>query len=137
MFGAFFMSLFAGTLSDRFGRKCVIVLADVLLTLGALLMAFANSINMLVFGRLIIGLGVGLASPIVPVYISELVPNEMRGSMVAINGSALVFGQFASSVICLLLGDKWRIMLGLAAIPSLAQLICMIWMPESPRWLAK
>ena len=72
--GAFFGSLVAGPLADRIGRKPVILLADVLFTVGAIVMAIAPEIYVLMIGRIIIGLGVGIASMIVPIYLAEVSP---------------------------------------------------------------
>ena len=72
--GAFFGSLLAAPLANRFGRKLVIIFADSLFTLGALLMAFAPTIPVLISGRIIVGLGVGIASMIVPIYLAEVSP---------------------------------------------------------------
>ena len=86
-------------------------------------------------GRLVVGLGVGIASLVVPVYLSEICPVEVRGTVVAVDVMIITAGQFISSIIAFCLGDKWRIMLGLAGVPSLLQLISMVFMPESQRWL--
>ena len=85
LIGAAIGSLFSGSISDRIGRKKVILIADVLFTAGAALMAFAPTIAWLMVGRLIIGLGVGAASQIVPLYLSEVAPVEIRGKLVAFN----------------------------------------------------
>ena len=85
LIGAAIGSLFSGSISDRIGRKNVILVADVLFTAGAALMAFAPTIAWLMVGRLIIGLGVGAASQIVPLYLSEVAPVEIRGKLVAFN----------------------------------------------------
>lgn len=74
LFGAFIGSLIAGVLSDQIGRKPVIIISDVLFTGGSLLMAFAPEIYVLMIGRIIVGLGVGIASMVVPVYLSEVSP---------------------------------------------------------------
>lgn len=79
LFAAAFGALFSGFISDKIGRKKVIILADVLFTIGAIVMAAAPTIPVLMLGRLFIGLGVGIASQIVPLYISELAPVEIRG----------------------------------------------------------
>jgi MFS transporter, SP family, solute carrier family 2 (myo-inositol transporter), member 13 len=97
----------------------------------------APTIPILMIGRVIVGLGVGVASMIVPVYISEVTPTELRGKMVAVNVFTITAGQLIASGIAFALGEKWRLMLGIAAIPSFIQLICMFFMPESPRWLGK
>ena len=77
--GAFFGALIAGPLSDKIGRKPTIIISDVLFTFGALAMAFSVSISSLMIGRVIVGLGIGIASMVVPIYISEICPKELRG----------------------------------------------------------
>ena len=74
LIGAAIGALFSGWLSDRFGRKPVIMVADVLFTAGSIVMAVAPTIAWLMVGRLIIGLGIGAASQIVPLYLSEVAP---------------------------------------------------------------
>lgn len=71
------------------------------------------------FGRVIVGLGIGIASMVVPVYLAEISPISVRGSIVATFVMAITFGQLLSSIIALLCGSDWRLMLGLAAVPSL------------------
>jgi len=78
-----------------------------------------------------VGLGVGTASLIVPVYLSETSPDEVRGSVVAADILVVTSGQFISSIVALLLGHNWRVMLGLAGIPSAIQFVGMLFMPES------
>jgi len=70
-------------------------------------------------GRFIIGLGVGTASLIIPLYMSEVSPDEIRGTVVAINIVFVTGAQFLSSLVSLALGHNWRLMLGLTAIPSI------------------
>ena len=74
LLGAFIGSLFAGVISDQIGRKPVIIISDFLFTAGSLIMAFAPEIYVLMIGRIIVGLGVGIASMVVPVYLSEVSP---------------------------------------------------------------
>ena len=83
--GACIGAIFAGAISDKIGRKKVILIADVLFTLGAFMMWFAPNIPTLMAGRFVVGLGVGAASVIVPLYMSEISPNEVRGTVIAIN----------------------------------------------------
>ena len=85
LIGAAIGALFSGSISDRIGRKKVIIFADVLFTTGSLIMAFSPTIAVLMIGRLIIGFGVGIASQIVPLYLSEVAPVEIRGKLVAFN----------------------------------------------------
>ena len=92
---------------------------------------------MLIAGRFVIGVGVGVASQIVPLYLSEVAPVQIRGTLVAINNGAVVVGQLTSSCLVLAIVPNWRLMLGLAAVRSTLQFFGMIFLPESPRWLGK
>mmetsp|Transcript_42630 Transcript_42630/g.40920 ORF Transcript_42630/g.40920 Transcript_42630/m.40920 type:complete len:123 (+) Transcript_42630:24-392(+) len=117
--GAAVGSIFAGPFSDRYGRKPTIIMADLLFMLGAVVMASAPNIPILIVGRLIVGFGVGIASMIVPIYLSESSPTEIRGKLVTCNVLMITTGQFISYLVCIALGDKWRWMLGLAGVPAL------------------
>lgn len=86
---------------------------------------------------MVVGLGVGISSVIVPVYISEVCPNEIRGGVVAAETLFIPIGQFVSNIVSLHFGSNWRLMLGIAAVPAMIQLVGMLFMPESQRWLAK
>ena len=92
MVGAAVGSLLSGTLSDNLGRKPVILLADFYFTIGAAMMALASSIVWLMVGRLLIGFGVGFAAQIVPLYIAEITPAEIRGKLVAMNVVMITIG---------------------------------------------
>lgn len=116
--GAFVGAIVAGPMSDKIGRKPVIILADILFTAGSVMMYFAPTIPILMGARIIVGLGIGLASQIVPIYLSEVCPAEVRGAVVAVDILFITGGQFISSIISLALGSNWRLMLGLAAVPS-------------------
>lgn len=83
--GAAVGSLVSGLTSDKYGRKKPIMFADILFTLGAILMAVAPTIPTLMVGRFLVGLGVGIAAQIVPLYLSEVAPVEIRGQLVAFN----------------------------------------------------
>lgn len=135
--GAAVGSLFSGTASDRWGRKKIILFSDVLFTIGALIMAFAPTIPILMLGRVIVGLGVGMAAQIVPLYLSEMAPIEIRGKVIAFNNAMICFAQLFSVSLAFLLAPNWRLMLGLAGVPSTLQFIGMLFLPESPRWLGK
>jgi len=137
LLGAAFGSLSGGSIADKFGRKPTIFVADFLFTIGCVVMAFTPSIAILIVGRFIVGLGVGVAAMVVPVYLSEVSPKKVRGIIVNLNVVFIALGQFIALVVCLLLGNRWRWMLGLAAIPAVLQAIGIIFLCESPRWLAK
>ena len=137
LIGAAIGSLFSGTLSDKIGRKPVIMIADALFTIGAIMMAYAPTINFLMAGRVVIGLGVGAAAQIVPLYLAEVAPKEIRGKLIAMNTALITGGQVFSVILVFIIKPDWRMMLGLAGVPSTIQFIGMFFMPESPRWLGK
>mmetsp|Transcript_47915 Transcript_47915/g.126862 ORF Transcript_47915/g.126862 Transcript_47915/m.126862 type:complete len:538 (-) Transcript_47915:126-1739(-) len=143
---AAFGSLFSGLVqqTDFFGRKSAIILGAFVFTLGAALMAIATNLTTIIWGRLIVGIGVGVAAQTVPTYISEMSPPHLRGVFGVVNASMIVFGQVIASAACcifashdLMVGrvDGWRWMLGLGGLPSALLLVGMLFLPESPRWL--
>ncbi|KAK9819267.1 hypothetical protein WJX81_001189 [Elliptochloris bilobata] len=128
-----------GAASDRLGRKPVLLAADVLFALGAALMAAAPGLPMLIAGRVASGLGIGLASMVVPVYIAEASPRRSRAALVTANTLMITGGQFVAYVADFgftYVPGTWRWMLGAAALPAVAQAAGLLWLPESPRWLA-
>lgn len=106
-------------------------------TTGCLIMGFSPSITVLVFGRFVVGLGVGVAAMVVPVYLAEVAPKSIRGTLVNLNVTFITLGQVLALCICLALGNRWRWMLGLAGVPSFLQGVGIIFLIESPRWLFK
>jgi SP family arabinose:H+ symporter-like MFS transporter len=138
--------IFAGFLSDKFGRKKVLILSAILFFISAVGSSIPNNLIQFVLARLIGGVGVGIASMLSPMYISEIAPAKIRGTLVTLYQLAIVIGinlvyyinlQIASS------GDAqwnldigWRIMLGSEVIPALLFFIMLFFIPESPRWLA-
>lgn len=82
LLGAFFGSLIAGPSSDAIGRKPIILISDIIFIIGSLVMALAETIPVLMAGRVLVGLGVGIASMSVPVYLSEVAPTSIRGTVV-------------------------------------------------------
>ena len=138
MIGAAIGSLTGGVFSDRYGWKPTIIIADIVFTLGALLMSLAGTLSLIMIGWFIVGLGVGAAAIVIPVYLSETAPKHLWGRIVTLNVLCITFGQFLSTLICLSLEDKWWWMLGLAGVPSFLQLLGMIFlMPETPRFNLK
>ncbi|MDW4193792.1 sugar porter family MFS transporter [Staphylococcus saprophyticus] len=135
--GAIFGSGASGPLSDRLGRRCVVFVIAIVYIVGALILALAPSMPVLVIGRLVIGLAVGGSTAIVPVYLSEMAPTEQRGSLSSLNQLMITIGILSSYLINYAFTpiEGWRWMLGLAVVPSLILLIGVAFMPESPRWL--
>ncbi|KAF0292361.1 Proton myo-inositol cotransporter [Amphibalanus amphitrite] len=132
-------ALVGGDAADRFGRKPVILAASVVFVAGSVLMAVSGTKEVLLVGRIIIGVGIGLSSMSVPIYISEAAPAAVRGRLVTVNVAFITGGQLAASLICGAFSGVdhgWRYMLGLAAVPAALQTLGFLAMPETPRYLA-
>ncbi|MBP9900516.1 MAG: sugar porter family MFS transporter [Verrucomicrobia subdivision 3 bacterium] len=129
----------AGLLSDRFGRKKVLIITAVLFAGSALLSATATNFTVFVLSRIIAGVAVGGSILIAPVYIAEISPSKQRGSLVSFNQLMIVIGisaSFFSNYFLLHSGENnWRWMLGVEAIPAALYFFLLFAVPESPRWL--
>jgi len=138
--------VFAGYLSDKFGRKKVLILSAILFALSAIGSSIPNNLTQFVMARMIGGIGVGIASMLSPMYISEIAPAKIRGTLVTLYQLAIVLGINLIYFINLKISSSgteqwnidtgWRIMLGSEVIPALLFLILLLFIPESPRWLA-
>src|SRR3989440_11650220 len=137
LLGAMIGAAFAGRLSDQLGRRRLIIAAAVVFTGGALLAALAPTVEVLIAARVIIGLAVGSAALAVPLYLSEIAPTEIRGAITSLNQLMIVGGILVAFIVNAILASSgdWRLMLGLAAVPSLVLLVGMLFMPETPRYL--
>ncbi|XP_061994161.1 inositol transporter 1 [Rosa rugosa] len=136
--GAMIGAAAGGWINDAYGRKKATLLADVVFALGAIVMAAAPDPYVLILGRLLVGLGVGVASVTAPVYIAEASPSEIRGGLVSTNVLMITGGQFISYLVNLGFTEvpgTWRWMLGVSGIPAVIQFSLMLCLPESPRWL--
>ena len=145
--------MLSGPLSDRIGRRPVLRIAALLFAVSAILSAVAPSFTWLVLARMLGGLGVGAALIIAPMYIAEMAPPEARGRLVSFNQLNIVIGisvAFFSNYLILTLGESgaawaealrlgewnWRWMLGVETLPAVFYLLALLFVPESPRWLA-
>ncbi|BCT74426.1 MFS transporter [Sinomonas cyclohexanicum] len=144
VFAAAIGAIFGGRLSDAWGRRRTIILLAVLFFAGTLAVVFTPNFEILVMGRILLGLAVGGASTVVPVFLAELAPYEIRGSVAGRNELAIVVGQLAAFVINAIIGNTlghldgvWRIMFAICALPAIALFFGMLRMPESPRWLVE
>ncbi|XP_063215828.1 glucose transporter type 1 isoform X3 [Bacillus rossius redtenbacheri] len=131
-----------GMIANRFGRKGGLLLNNVLGIGGACLMAFTKvfyAYEMLFLGRFIIGVNCGLNTSLVPMYISEIAPLNLRGGLGTVNQLAVTIGLLMSQVLGIeqILGtdDGWPVLLGLAVCPAILQLLLLPVCPESPRYL--
>jgi sugar porter (SP) family MFS transporter len=139
LLGAMLGAACAGDLSDRFGRRLVIFAAAVLFVVGALASAFAPSAIVLDAGRLVVGVGIGVASMLTPLYLAEIAPTASRGAATSINQLCITGGILVSYLVGYAFAqvtDGWRWMLGLGAVPGAILGVGMLLLPESPRWLA-
>jgi SP family galactose:H+ symporter-like MFS transporter len=136
LLGAAFGALTGGRLADKLGRRLTLLLTSIIFILGALICAFAGSLSMLIAGRVIVGLGIGLSS-VVPVYISEISPANARGWQASLYQLAITTGILSAYLVdyAFSQSEAWRWMLGLAAVPGLMLGLGMIFLPETPRWL--
>lgn len=144
VFAAALGAMFGGRLSDGWGRRKTIILLAVLFFVGTVLVVTTPNLEILVAGRVTLGLAVGGASTVVPVFLAELAPYEIRGSLAGRNELMIVVGQLSAFVINAIIGNVWgdvegvwRIMFAICAIPAIALFFGMLRMPESPRWLVE
>lgn len=136
--GALLGGLAGGAMSDWTGRRLVLGFADIIFVGGALGQAVCHTVWSMIGCRFLIGIGVGLASCIAPLYIQELSPTRMRGRMVVLNVVMITFGQVVAYGIdagFANVSGGWRWMVGLGTVPAGVQLICLAFLPESPRIL--
>ena len=135
--GAVIGAITGGALSDRYGRRKLIIVAGIVFSLSAIGAALAPSVGWLITARVVSGIGIGMASFISPMYIGELSPAKIRGALVAVNMLAITTGIVVSYFVDYAYSGsgQWRYMLGLAVIPSAVLVIGMWLLPDSPRWL--
>jgi sugar porter (SP) family MFS transporter len=156
LLGCLLGSLISGALSDRFGRKRLLILTALLFAISAPLTGWAFSLSAFVFWRIASGVAIGAASNLSPMYIAEVAPARMRGRLVTVNNTAVAIGMLLAAVVNLLIAEKvqdrataemihlswngqigWRWMFSAGAIPSMIFFFGAIFIPESPRWLIK
>lgn len=147
IWGCVFGALVAGYMSDRWGRKNVLIVTAVLFAISAIGSAIPSDLTTFVIARFIGGLGVGAASMLSPLYIAEIAPSDKRGRLVTLYQLAIVIGinviYFINMKIAAAGDDAWnvemgwRYMLGSETLPALLFLVLLFFVPESPRWLIK
>ncbi len=129
---------FSGGLTDRFGRRRIIIATSVIFGIGTCVASFAPTTHILMLGRFILGLAIGVASYAVPLYISEIAPARMRGALVSLNQLAITIGIVVSYLVDDLfapMDQGWRWMFLAGLVPAVVLGIGMFLLPETPRWL--
>jgi SP family sugar porter-like MFS transporter len=154
--GCLIGSVISGIVSDRYGRKRLLLLSAVLFTVSAIGTALANGFDMFVWFRLLGGIGIGLASNLSPIYIAEVSPAPVRGRFVSVNQLTIVIGVLAAQFVNWLIAEPvpetatasqilqswngqfgWRWMFAVETVPAVFFFLLMLFVPESPRWLVK
>ncbi|MGE5109676.1 MAG: sugar porter family MFS transporter [Acidobacteriaceae bacterium] len=154
--GCLLGALLSGGMSDRFGRKKLLIVAALVFGVSSIGTGLANTFHTFVIWRMMGGLAIGLASSLSPMYIAEISPAQLRGKLVSLNQLTIVMGILLAQLVNWGIARPisadataqeilqswngqigWRWMFGVTAIPSALFFICMFLVPESPRWLAK
>lgn len=138
--GAILGAAVIGPMSDRFGRKKLLLLSSIIFLVGAVWSGLAPDFAHLVASRIVLGLAVGGASSLIPTYLSEMAPADKRGGVASLFQMMIMTGILVAYISNYLLQDLtfgWRIMLALAALPALALFFGGLVLPESPRYLVR
>lgn len=156
LIGCLLGSMIAGGLSDRFGRKKLLIASAVLFTVSSILTGWAYSFSSFITWRIVGGVAIGIASNVSPTYIAEVSPAPWRGMLVTLNQLMIVVGILLAQILNWLIAGRvtqaatdemlrqswnnqfgWRWMFTAVAVPSVVFLLSALFIPESPRWLAK
>ncbi|AKK03880.1 sugar porter family MFS transporter [Corynebacterium epidermidicanis] len=137
--GAAIGALTGGRVADAIGRRLTLILGGLIFVGGSIACALAADVLSLGASRTVLGLAVGMVSIVVPMYISEMVPADVRGRLVSLNTLMIVVGQLVAFLTNSALAHtgSWRLMLGLAAVPGAMLAIGMVALPDSPVWLRR
>lgn len=129
---------FASRGGDKYGRRSLILASAVIFIVGAIVSGVAQESGLLIISRVVIGFGIGVASAVAPVYISEVAPSDMRGRLVTFFQLAVTVGILGAYLVGLAFSsvdEGWRWMLGLGAVPAAFLFFGVLRLPQSPRWL--
>jgi len=155
LIGCLFGAISSGGLSNRFGRKPMLILAALIFAVSSLGTGLASDFSLFVVWRMLGGFAIGAASGISPMYIAEIAPAHLRGRLVSLNQVAIVFGILLAQVVNWMIARPvppgssaqaillswngqygWRWMFAVTAVPSTIFLLASLFLPESPRWMA-
>ena len=135
--GAMIGAMVGGAVADRIGRRATLVWAAGIFIAGSVLAPLSPNVATLIVARAIIGMGIGFTSVTAPVYVSELAPPQSRGMLIGLYQFALTMGIALADLVGYWLATReaWRLMFGIAVVPTLFFLGVILTVPESPRWL--
>jgi MFS transporter, SP family, galactose:H+ symporter len=135
--GAVIGCVLSGKITDQIGRKAAILIAACIFIVGSIVGAIAPNIEFLMFGRIAIGVAIGVASYTAPLYISEIAPSHLRGALVTLNQLAITVGILLAYVVDAIFAphQAWRWMLACGVFPAIALETGIAFLPETPRWL--
>ncbi|GAC1394573.1 MAG: sugar porter family MFS transporter [Ktedonobacteraceae bacterium] len=139
LIGTIIGAFMGGRLSDAIGRKKTLMVMAIIFAVGAILTSLVPNLPLFIACRILVGFAVGVASFVAPMYIAEMAPPKLRGGLVTFNQLAITIGIAVSYWIDLAFASAklgWRPMFAVAAIPGLALLVGMLFLSETPRWLA-
>jgi sugar porter (SP) family MFS transporter len=140
LLGAMAGAILSGYLAGAIGRRPTKIISGCIFTVAAIWSALSPTVWVLIVARFVLGISVGTASFVSPMYIGELAPKKIRGGLVSFNQLMITSGILVAYIVDFALKDvtnNWRWMLGLGAIPGIALAVGMFLMPESPRWLVE
>lgn len=136
LIGAALGAVVGGRVADRIGRRTTLIVAGVVFIVGTAGSALAPEVGTLTASRFVLGLAVGVSSILVPMYIAEMAPADVRGRLVSLNSLMIVTGQLLAYLVNAWLAqyEAWRWMLGLAAVPAVVLVVGMCFLPDTPAW---
>lgn len=145
LWGAVFGTLLSGVLSNKLGRRGAILISAVIFIAGSIVCSVSPDANTLIAARFFLGIAIGVASFTAPLYLSEISPQRVRGSMISMYQLMITIGIVIAFLSNTWLGKyatfhgetggHWRLMLGIIAIPAAVMFVGVLFLPESPRWL--
>jgi sugar porter (SP) family MFS transporter len=138
LFGALVGAMFSGRLADHWGRKKLLISDALIFIVGTLITAMASTILVITAGRIVVGVAIGVASYVAPLYISEIAPAKYRGALVSLNQLAITLGILLSYVVDYQFAPHgaWRWMFAAGVIPAIGFFLGLLYLPDSPRWIA-
>ena len=138
LFGALIGAMFSGRMADLWGRKKLLIADALIFIIGTLITAVGSSIEVIAIGRVIVGVAIGVASYVAPLYISEIAPAKYRGALVSLNQLAITLGILLSYIVDYQFSQygAWRWMFAAGIIPAVGFFLGLLYLPDSPRWIA-